>query len=325
MLNRRRYRVFDLSSLQREAGLDNLPGRDRPNSAAPCENRWFSNVPDRRIGSLYTSNLLEVALTKHIAVKMSDTDDPGAPPPLTRNGYTRSERTEREIRALLHPASANLAAAFAELRDGHEGYRTTEALVFFIRRAVRAEDQQMVRRLFTILVERCQLYFRGAIRGFHDADTRMDIQQDVLAGVTRLLVQKNDKADFLESRFWLHLARRVASASKKVRDQMRTELLAADLVGADGEESLTVLDRVADHQLGADDLAILKAGLETLPEDLRELFVLRHYEGWQIDNERGTTREPGHPTLAEYYGVTPRAIHKRLAKAATLLGHFRKD
>lgn len=241
-------------------------------------------------------------------------------PPLTRNGYTRTERVEHDIRSLWIAEGREVVAAFGPAEENADGL-ATEALVFFIRGAIGRGDRRTAEALFGILVSRCQRRLRGMIRGA-DEDARAEIQAEIFADLTRLLLSEDDSADFLQTRFWLYLRRRAVSArgewlKRKIKHPLVDDL-APDETSGSAEQSVIAND------LSPEDATILRDALARLPDELRELVVLKHYEGWRVGDE-GDGGPSGDPTLAERYGITPRAVRKRLVRATSLLTQNRKD
>lgn len=263
-------------------------------------------------------------MPNQIAEEMSDTEDPSAIPPLTRNGYTRLPETEADIRASLHLSSAALVAAFSEAQEGYEGYRKTEALIFFIRRAHRMGDKRALEGLFGHLIKRCQAYFRSAIRGF-DQDARQDIQNDIIAATARLLIDPSDAADFLESLFWVYLERKTKTARGLANRRRFRAPLIGDMSADEGDEGDLLAAQQHEQFFALQDAEKVRDGLAILPADLRELLVLRFFEGWQIGNERSKGTRPSVPTLADKYQCSTKTIHNRLAKAKDLLLAYWKD
>lgn len=240
-------------------------------------------------------------------------------PALTRNGYTRTERTEADIRRAWSFEGHDLAAAFELADEQDPAYLCAEALVFFIRRQIQAKDQTSAEALFSTLVVRSEQALRSMVRGV-DEDARYDIQADVLADLTRLILADDDSGDFLQSRFWLYLRRRATTAranwfrSRWSFDDRRTE-----------SERTSDEENVASDDISPEDRAVMLDALNRLPPELRELVVLRHYEGWRVGDETCEPSQAGEPTLAERYGITPRGVRKRLAKAKALLTRDQKD
>jgi DNA-directed RNA polymerase specialized sigma24 family protein len=245
-------------------------------------------------------------------------------PRLTRNGYERRPETEVDIRALLGLRGAALLDGFCESRPDAPAYRRTEALIFFLRRAWAEGDERTLSGLFGRLFERCRPFLRDQVRGF-DEHEREDILADIYEEMTRLLLRDDDSSDFLQRSFWQYLKRRTVTAVANARKrQGRTQLL-DDRAAEEDEGTRSRIDAIRDHDLSPEDRALLQDGLAVLPFELRELFVLRHMEAWRVGDERRAETGSGDPTLAEKYGISPRAVRKRLAKAEELLERYRKD
>ena len=238
---------------------------------------------------------------------------------LTRNGYTRTPRAEADIRKAISLTGRQLAEAFAPA-EGESTHLCAEALVFFIREQLRKGERRSAERLFALLVARCQRALRTMIRGVSD-DGRYDIQADVLADLARLLLAVDDSADFLEARFWLYLRRRATTARSAWLRSSRTYVLDDD--SDDGRSG--VEDKAVSLDLSPEDLNVLRDALERLPPELRELVILKHYEGWRVGDEGQARSNPMEPTLSEKYEITPRAVRKRLAKAEALLTRDQED
>jgi DNA-directed RNA polymerase specialized sigma24 family protein len=263
-------------------------------------------------------------LTADSIVERARPTDPVRVPPLTRNGYTRTDRAEHDIQELWHVSGEAVVAAFDGPGDEVAGGRSTEALVFFVRRAALTGERRIAEALFGHLVERVNVRLRGAIRGI-DQDGRADIQAEILADITRLILSADDSGDFLQSRFWLYLRRRTITARAAWLKAKSEMLLEGDSRVVDDEGDFQEQRGLASNDLSPEDAAILADALERLPPELRELVVLRHYEGWRVGDEAPEQRSNSDPTLAERYGITPRAVRKRLVRAAAILNQNPKD
>lgn len=260
-----------------------------------------------------------------VSAETPDSYDRRAIPPLTRNGYTRYAKTEGDIEALIVGSSSGLLQAFTETDEAQQGYRCSEALIFFLRRAHRAGDLTLRNKLFDLLLARCQIYFRGAIRCF-DPVTRMDVQQDVLEDLARLVTAGDDSGDFLECRFLSYLQRETARARGKMRQRMFRAPLIGDIVDDAGEEDQFVANHLLEQALAEADRARVRDAIAELPERHRELILLRYFAGWQIGDERNPDGDADERvTLAKKYGVTPRTIQNWLAKAYALIVENWKD
>lgn len=245
--------------------------------------------------------------------------EPPPIPPLTRNGYTRTEATEADIQTAWHLEARDLTLAFGSSGVGTERL-CAEALVFFIRRELRGPDRRTAEALFQELVMRVQRAMRRMIRGI-DEDARYDIQAEVLADLTQILLAEDDRGDFLQSRFWLYIRRKATTARTAWLRANRMYALASDC----DDDRPSSLEEQSSNELTPEDLAILVDALDRLPPELRELVVLKHYEGWRVGDDIGDRATSYAPTLAERYGITPRAVRKRLQKAEALLRQDQKD
>lgn len=263
-------------------------------------------------------------MPEQIVDDMSDTDDPSCIPPLTRNGYTRLAPTKADILALLGADRPTLLAAFAEGDENRPGYRAAEAMVFFIRRSHRDGNARCRDALIGLLTKRCQIFFRGAVRGF-DQEARQDVQNDVLADMIRLLLDKTDAGDFLESHFWTYLQRKTLTAVRRAKEKRYRAPLIADLGETGGEDADLLLAQQHEQFFTQEDREKVRQGLAILSEYHRELVILRYFEDWQIGNERRKVAGPSKPTLAERFDCSTKTIHNHLTEAKKLLKAHWKD
>jgi|GEM_PF-2478212 len=240
-------------------------------------------------------------------------------PVLTRNGYTRPARAEADIGRAWRLSERELVVAFEDADEDSPAHLTAEALVFFIRRENAKGDNRTAEALFALLVDRAQRALRTMLRGV-DEDARYDLQAEVLADMTRLILAKDDAGDFLQSRFWLYLKRKAATASATWLRGRKAYVHEDDVGGGNGP-----VEQAETGKLSPEEKAIVRDALARLPPALRELVVLKHYEGWRVGDEVRTDTIAGEPTLAERYGITARAVRKRLAKAEALLTRDQKD
>lgn len=266
----------------------------------------------------------EVELAQSVTAEPGDGEDSNLLPPLTHNGYTRFEKTEADIRALLAIVPAELAFAFVETDEAHPEYRCSEALVFFTRHAHRRGDHATCNKLFALLTTRCQIYFRSGVRGL-DPEARKDVQQEVLTDLARLILAQDDIGDFLESRFLTYLKRETARARGRMRLRLHRAPLIGDMVEDAAAEDAFIANHRHEEQLAEADCARVREAVDALPAQLRELVVLRYFSGWQIGDERNSAQDDSRMTLAKKYDVTPRTIQNWLAKAYAEMEKYWKD
>jgi|SRR5579862_2166885 len=244
---------------------------------------------------------------------------------LTRRGYKRLPEIERQIGEAV-VLNANALLVRAQLRDEAEpGYLAPESLVHLIRRADRDGNQKLRDDLFRELFERCKCFFRGQFRGF-DKATREDLQQEVLKKVVEVILARDDRADFLEVRFWTYLKRRVIDACKSMFAQTDdTESLDTGYLGEGESEGRTKLESQVDGRPSPEKLAMISNGLAKLPPKLRQVFVLRHAVGMAIGSDDPADDPPDNPTLAQHFGCSGRTIRAWLTKADDLLASLKDE
>ena len=124
-------------------------------------------------------------------------DEPPVVEPLTRNGYKRLASVERQIGEALALGGRELVGRARQWEEGGVDFLSPEALVYFIRRAIRNGDQRIWDDLFRELLERCNPHFRGKFRRFGPED-RQDLQGDVQLGVIEELFAQDDRSDFMK-------------------------------------------------------------------------------------------------------------------------------
>lgn len=244
-------------------------------------------------------------------------------PPLSH--YSRTERATREIRECLALSGTTLIEKFAERNHEAPDYRTSEALVFFVRRAIRHCDDREIELLFNILKARCLRAVTGKAKGFNEED-RLDILSAVLEKVTQHLFVDGKAADYAESRFGDYIQRRVLTAITEFKRDQQKDALLDDFTEGSEEFADAVFAKKGQVRLSPEDFMLIRDALDALPPHLREAYILRHYAGWRVGDERKPEGTETEMTLMEYYDIGRRAMHKRLAKAQELLDQYcRKD
>lgn len=244
--------------------------------------------------------------------------------PLTRRGYKRLEAIEKQI-AEASALDAKALLARAQCRDETApDYLSPEALVYFVRRADADDNMKLRDGLLRELLERCTPFLLGRFRGFDEAK-REELQQEVLVKVVEDILARDDRADFMEVRFWSYLKRRSIDACRSVfKDSENTESLDSSYSGEGESEGRTKLESLADTRLGQDELAMVSEGLAKLPAKLRQIFVLRHAVGMAIGSDNPDDDPPGKPTLARQFGCTGRTIRNWLKEADEKLAELRE-
>ena len=244
--------------------------------------------------------------------------------PLTRNGYRRLAKVDLQIADAV-TLDGTAIVERARLRDeGAPDFLAPEALVYFIRDAVRKGDERLRDRLIRELLERCNPHFCGRFRGFSRED-REDLQGEVLKMIVEDLFSPDDRGDFMQVRFWAYLKKRCIDACRVTfRHAEDTESLETGYSGEGGSEGQTKLDREVDPQLSPEELVMISEGLKQLPQNLRYAFLLRHYVGMKIGPDRLADDDGGELTIAAQFGRTGRTIRNWLNEASRLLAEFQE-
>lgn len=257
------------------------------------------------------------------AAASASTDESPLFEPLTRANCKRLAATDQQIAGALSlaPAALNQRAACTDKDDAD--FLSAEALVYFIRRAHRLGDTKTSEALFKTLYERCAKYLRSQFRGF-DQHTREDLRGDVMEKVIKDLFATDNRGDYMQVRFWTYLEKKAIDIYREaVKHRGKTESLDANISDESDSEGDTLLDRQTDNRLSPEEFAILSEGLKTLPPDLRNVFLLRHYVGMEVGSDNPADDKEG-DTLARHYNVSGRTIRNRLRKADSLLSDFQE-
>ncbi len=262
-------------------------------------------------------------MSQQSTVNLDEARGSSDPPPL--NHYSRTERVKRDIQECLLLSGTALIEKFAQTDHKAPNYRTSEALVFFVRRAIRHSDDREIEMLFDTFKARCFRAVAGKAKGFSEED-RLDILSAVLEKVTQHLFADGKAADYAESRFGDYIQRRVLTAITNFKRDQQKDALLDDFTEDSEEFAEAVRAKQGQARLSPEDLILMHDALNSLPPHFREAYILRHYAGWRVGDERKPEVAETELTLMEYYKIGRRAMHKRLAKAQELLDQYcRKD
>ena len=139
------------------------------------------------------------------------------------------------------------------------------------------------------------------------------------------LFAADDRADFMQVRFWSYLENKSIDACRKAcRHTDDTESLDTNYSNNGVSEGQTRLKKVVDPRLLPEELAMISEGLAKLPPHLRQVFLLRHYVGMKIGSDNSDEVEGDEPTIAAHFRCSGRTIRNRLKEADRLLASFRE-
>jgi RNA polymerase sigma factor (sigma-70 family) len=249
--------------------------------------------------------------------------------PLTRRNtdtgalYERLPEVEAQVRRALALEEAILIEAMQYGYESHTHLKD-EALCYLIRERLRDGHQESANAVAEVLLRRHARTIRSRIgRGGVDERHREDCDGEI---VSQLLIElfdtDSDRSDFAQVRFGLYFERLSNGVISKFRKLQQRERQAESITSTqdDRTEEIDLLDTLADERvLSAEDRALTRDALAHLPDDLREVFLLRYFEGWQTESN-----SPTEPSISRYLNVTPRTVRNRLRDAEASLRRWRE-
>lgn len=247
--------------------------------------------------------------------------------PLTRRNtankvYERLPEVEAQIAetlALDHSALVEVAGRNYE----SPAHVKDETLCYLIRERLRANRNDETNELIEVLLRRhagtINWRVRACVDERHHEDCKGDITTELLTGLFDL---DSDRSDFAQVRFGLFFKMLTTEAIKRFRRLQKQEQQAATNYpqGEDADDESNPIDKLADERaLSVEDRAVYRDALMRLPDELRTIFILRHYDGWQIEADSADE-----PSISRYCNVTPRTVHNRLKEAEARLRRLRE-
>jgi DNA-directed RNA polymerase specialized sigma24 family protein len=268
-----------------------------------------------------------------------------------RNGEVlkRTDAVDSEICAMLDRSPDEVRRRARINGQTEADFVSAECLVYLLREAHRRDDAATVSVLWSALVARVWRHVESKLRtlgGHYAEDGAAKVTTDLGTLTLRL---DSDKGDFLQVSFWTTIDRRAIDEFHRQRRLAKKDSKLTSLDALPGEEGHSISDGNDDddHAAGADwasdsetpldeleraelereeqaNLAIAMAeggaALATLPDPIRQAFILRVKEGWQIESTN-----PNEPTIASALGKTPRTIRNYLKEAVSRLSKWREE
>lgn len=249
--------------------------------------------------------------------------------PLTRRyadtgvPYERLPEVEAQVRRALTLEEQSLAM---EMRRDYQSpeHIKDETLCYLIRERMRAGRHDDANTIVEVLLRRHARTIRSRIgRGGVDERHREDCAGEIVIQLlTELFDVESDRSDFAQVRFGLYFKRVSDGVISKFRSLQERERQAHSVASPpdDSTEEIDLLDTLADERvLSAEDLLVMRDALAHLPGHLREPFILRHFDGWQIESDSSSE-----PSISRLLNVTPRTIRNRLRDAEATLRRWRE-
>ena len=254
------------------------------------------------------------------------------PQPLThRNAdgevYQRLPAVNRQIKEALGLVDHEELRSRLEVHDEDSpAFLKEESLVYLIRYYHGEGNGDFVNELAECLLTRCATWIDGKLRRLRAA-LREDGNSSVVAeAFDRILDQSSDRGDFLQVRFWVVLEKITVDVFRKQVYQFDTE--------SSGDYDQATIDDMAQQgavvvsttfagrsvESEAIDNVLIEAALHQLEEPIRSAYLLRHHQGWPIQD-----KDPAAQTISRHFGKTPRTIRNWLSTADERLEAWRGE
>jgi DNA-directed RNA polymerase specialized sigma24 family protein len=243
--------------------------------------------------------------------------------------YQRTASVQSQIEAALTLTSSQLIERAQISDDQAPDYFQEECLVYLIREFHKRGDEPLVNGLSEILLRRCKSMIYGRLQalGLQAVD---DAFSDVIWDLFTLVLDlESGRGDFLQVRFRLALKSLIIAVYNRFVREMKKEaehtvplscIAGNEPERDDGARNSIQPDDVVDPSISMEQRLLYREGLSSLNEPYRTTFILRYYEGWQIE-----AKDPSEPTLSRYFGRTPRTIHTWLIQAEQMLERWRGE
>lgn len=250
------------------------------------------------------------------------------PEPLTRKNadgeiLQREPVVDMQIQEALRLAPKNLRRR-SEIRDkGSPDFLKEESLVYLIRYYRRVGNESVANALSKSLLSRCSTWIYGRLYKL-GADAAKEGHSEVVKQLfVQILDLGSDKGDFLQVCFWVVLKKRfTAPVFNNQLKQLKfgqNSIPLTSLEGYDSEDTNALVSPQS-IELKVIEKDLIRAGLSQLRKPLRSAYLLRHYYGWQIENQ-----DPNVQTISRRFNKTPRTIRNWLNKAEKCLEAWREE
>lgn len=233
----------------------------------------------------------------------------------------REEKVESQIREALTLDAARLVARARINCDRSPDYMQEECLIYLIRECHKKDDWLLGDQLGEVLFRRCKKWINDRARAALDPAYVEDCIGEVLLNLSELILERGDRGDFAQIRFWKFLKRLTIESIKKHLRLQRTDLKASPIEethGEDDDESPPPLQVKDMSVIPADNSVIYREGLNRLKEPIRQAYILRHYYRWLIESD-----DPCEPSISSHFNVTAKTVGNWLRRAEKILADWR--
>lgn len=233
----------------------------------------------------------------------------------------REKKVESQIGAALTLDTPQLVARARISDERSPDFLQEECLVYLIRECHRKDDWQLGDMLGDVLFRRCRKWINDRVRAALDPAYVDDCIGEVLLNLSEMILERGDRGDFAQVRFWKFLKRLTIESIKRHLRVHRTDLKAIPIdetSSEDDDESSPPLQVKDRSVIPADRLVVYREGLNRLKEPLRQAYILRHYYRWQIESD-----DPCEPSISRHFNVTAKTVGNWLRRAEKILDEWR--
>lgn len=248
--------------------------------------------------------------------RMTDQSDRPLPPPKRQlKRYKRRRDVDLQIDEALTLNPADLRRRVNIVSENEEGFFKAETIVYLLRDAYAAGDDERVGWLWTSLVSRSKGLVQGTVGGL-SRELQEDAVQEVWTRLLEKLLSGDDSGDYYEVSYWSGLKRRSIDVFSyfTARDQVgwATSLSATQLGNGGAGDDLDPVDLDPSWQ---PEFAVLNQDtiqriMTLIPEQYREAFYLHVVEDWPLSSS-----DPHRPSLCRRFNRTPETIRTWLKLA----------
>lgn len=225
--------------------------------------------------------------------------------------YRRLPDVERQIQdaLLLDPTTIINRAKIKDKTS--TDFLKEEAVIYMIREYHLSGRYDVVSDLGETLVVRCSKFINSEIKKHIDnIDEAEDCYGEVICELFGRIVDLDSKSSaFAEVLFWTFLG---CIIQKRINSHIRGSVKKRAAIPL--SEEIYNDPQTQESYLPAQERVLLEkeamAALTRLPLDLKEVFVLYHYEGWLVESE-----DPERMTISKRFGKTGRTIRNMLRRA----------
>ncbi len=232
--------------------------------------------------------------------------------------YTRRPEVEQQLQELALNGFAFDENALNNRERNSDGYIYDETLVYLIRIAKEAGDDQILNTLYIELDRRAGLLLGKFRRELFPDDPAGfdDFKQDIaMALLTKIIDTESDAGDYAQVNFGDYLLRVAHDTRKGVFRRLRQRpVLFGDVRPWDDGEGEPFENQITGPGSRIDDALAAREAIALLPEKIKLAAAMYYLDGWQIESN-----SPSFGTISGYFGVSGRTVRNWLAEARRIL------